>query len=141
MAASHAPETSVASVAQRFNIPLVEGETQIAAARQLSYHALALRDSGRSHTVEAAMVKSMASKTAFDVIHQCALTLGHYGWSMDAPHQQRMRDVMGLEIADGTAGVMKMIVARACRKSCYQGNTFCNNRLKTCACVYAYCYF
>ena len=98
---------------QGVSFPLVEGETQIAAARQLSYHALALRDSGRPHTVEAAMVKSMASKTAFDVIHQCALTLGHYGWSMDAPHQQRMRDVMGLEIADGTAGVMKMIVARA----------------------------
>lgn len=98
---------------QGVSFPLVEGETLIAAARQLSYHTLALRDEGRPHTVEAAMVKWMAPKTAFDVIHQCALTLGHYGWSMDVPHQQRMRDVMGLEIGDGTAGIMKMIVARA----------------------------
>ena len=33
-------------------------------------------------------------------------------WSMDLPHQQRLRDVMGLEIGDGTAGIMKLIVAR-----------------------------
>ena len=43
---------------------------------------------------------------------QCLLTFGHYGWTKDLPHQQRMRDVMGLEIGDGTAGVMKLIIAR-----------------------------
>ena len=31
---------------------------------------------------------------------------------MDLPHQQRMRDVMGLEIGDGTAGIMRLILAR-----------------------------
>ena len=31
---------------------------------------------------------------------------------MDMPHQQRLRDVMGLEIGDGTAQIMKLIVAR-----------------------------
>jgi cyclohexanecarboxyl-CoA dehydrogenase len=98
---------------QGVTFPLVEGETQLAAGRQLAYHALALRDAGEPHTVEAAMIKWYGPKTAFDVIHQCLLTFGHYGWSMDLPHQQRMRDVMGLEIGDGTAGIMKMIVARA----------------------------
>ncbi|MGQ0697044.1 MAG: acyl-CoA dehydrogenase family protein [Panacagrimonas sp.] len=98
---------------QGVSFPLVEGETLVAAARQLSYHALALRDAGQPHTVEAAQVKWLAPKTAFDAIHQCLLTFGHYGWSMDLAHQQRMRDVMGLEIGDGTAGIMKTIVARA----------------------------
>jgi cyclohexanecarboxyl-CoA dehydrogenase len=97
---------------QGVTFPLVEGETNIAAVRQLSYHALELRDAGMPHTAEAAMVKWLGPKTAFDVIHQCLLTFGHYGWSMDLPHQQRMRDVMGLEIGDGTAGIMKLIVAR-----------------------------
>jgi len=32
---------------------------------------------------------------------------------MDLPRHQRLRDVMGVEIGDGTAGIMKMIVARA----------------------------
>ncbi len=97
---------------QGVTFPLSEGETHIAAARQLSYHTLALREAGLPHTAEAAMVKWLGPRTAFDVIHQCLLTFGHYGWSKDLPHQQRMRDVMGLEIGDGTAGIMKQIIAR-----------------------------
>ncbi len=97
---------------QGVTFPLVEHESLIAAVRELSYNALALRDAGLPHTAEAAMVKWLGPKTAFDTIHQCLLTFGHYGWSKDLPHQQRMRDVMGLEIGDGTAGIMKLIVAR-----------------------------
>jgi cyclohexanecarboxyl-CoA dehydrogenase len=97
---------------QGVTFPLVEGESQLAAVRQLSYHALALRDADQPHTSEAAMVKWMGPRIAFDTIHQCLLTFGHYGWTLESPHQQRMRDVMGLEIGDGTAGIMKLIVAR-----------------------------
>ena len=97
---------------QGVSFPLAEGESHIAAVRQLCYHALALRDADLPHTAEAAMCKWMGPKTAFDVIHQCLLTFGHYGWSKDLPHQQRLRDVMGLEIGDGTAAVMKLIIAR-----------------------------
>ncbi len=97
---------------QGVSFPIVEYETLIAACRQLCFHALALRDAGQPHTAESAMVKWMGPKTCFDAIHQCILTFGHYGWSKDLPHQQRLRDVMGLEIGDGTAQVMKLIVAR-----------------------------
>ena len=97
---------------QGVTFPLVEFETLLSACRQLCYHGLALRDAGMAHTAEAAMVKWMGPKTAFDAIHQCILSFGHYGWSMDLPHQQRLRDVMGLEIGDGTAQIMKLIVAR-----------------------------
>jgi cyclohexanecarboxyl-CoA dehydrogenase len=97
---------------QGVTFPLAEAETLVAAARQLCYHTLRLKDAGQPHTAEAAMCKWLAPKTAVDAIHQCLLTHGHYGWSMDLPHQQRLRDVMGLEIGDGTAQIMKMIVAR-----------------------------
>ncbi|MCZ2441251.1 MAG: acyl-CoA dehydrogenase family protein [Burkholderiales bacterium] len=97
---------------QGVSFPIVEFETLLAACRQLCYHGLALRDAGLPHTAESAMVKWMGPKTSFDAIHQCILTFGHYGWSKDLPHQQRLRDVMGLEIGDGTAQVMKLIVAR-----------------------------
>lgn len=97
---------------QGVSFPLAEGETMLAAARELCYSALQLRDAGRPHTAEAAMVKWFAPKTAFDVIHQCLLSMGHYGWTMESPHQQRMRDVMGLEIGDGPASVMKLVIAR-----------------------------
>lgn len=97
---------------QGVTFPLAEGEAAVAAARQLCLHTLRLRDAGLPHTAEAAMCKYLGPKTAVDVIHQCLLTHGHYGWSLDLPHQQRLRDVMGLEIGDGTAQIMKMIVAR-----------------------------
>jgi cyclohexanecarboxyl-CoA dehydrogenase len=97
---------------QGVTFPLAEGEGLVAAVRQLCYHTLRLRDAGAPHTAEAAMCKWLGPKTAVDVIHQCLLTHGHYGWSLDLPHQQRLRDVMGLEIGDGTAQIMKLIVAR-----------------------------
>jgi cyclohexanecarboxyl-CoA dehydrogenase len=97
---------------QGVTFPLVEFDTQIQAARLLCYRTLWLRDQGLPHTAEAAMCKWWAPRLAVDTIHQCILTHGHLGYSMDLPHQQRLRDVMGLEIGDGTAQVSKMIVAR-----------------------------
>jgi cyclohexanecarboxyl-CoA dehydrogenase len=92
--------------------PLAEGESMMSAIRALAYQTLALRDAGLPHTAEAAMCKWMGPKHAFDVIHQCLLTFGHYGWTHDTANQQRMRDVMGLEIGDGTAQIMKLVIAR-----------------------------
>lgn len=98
---------------QGVTFPLVDWEIQLAACRQLAYHALTLRDNGQPNTVETAMVKALGPRAAFDAIHQCILTFGHYGWTMDLPHQQRLRDVMGLEFGEGTASIMKLIVATA----------------------------
>ena len=97
---------------QGVSFPLAEGESMMEAIRQLAYHTLALREAGLPHTAEAAMCKWMGPRHAFEVIHNCLLTFGHYGWTMDSAPQQRMRDVMGLEIGDGTAGVMKQVIAR-----------------------------
>lgn len=97
---------------QGVTFPLAEGEARIAAIRQLCYQTLRLRDQGLPHTTEAAMCKLLAPKTAYEVVRQCLLSHGHYGYSIDLPHQQRMRDVMGLEIGDGTAQIMMMVIAR-----------------------------
>ena len=97
---------------QGVTFPLAEHETMAEAVRQMCYHTLRLRDAGQPHTAEAAMCKWLGPKTAVDIIHQCLLTHGHYGWSLDLPHQQRLRDVMGLEIGDGTAQIMKLIISR-----------------------------
>ena len=97
---------------QGVSFPLAEGESIVEAIRQLAYHTLELREAGRPHTAEAAMCKWMGPKHAVEVIHNCLLSTGHYGYSFDLPHQQRLRDVMGLQIGDGTAGVMKQIIAR-----------------------------
>ena len=40
------------------------------------------------------------------------LTHGHGGYGGDYDFGQRYRDVMGLQIGDGTANIMKMIIGR-----------------------------
>ena len=66
---------------QGVSFPLAEGGSPDRRVRQLCYHALALRDAGLPHTAEAAMCKVDGPRNAVDVIHQCLLTFGHYGWS------------------------------------------------------------
>jgi len=94
------------------SFPLAEGETLVEAARLLCYKTLWLKDNNLPHTAEAAMVKWLCPKTAFDIIHNCLLLHGHGGYGKETPYQQRLRDVMGLEIGDGTAQIMKLIIAR-----------------------------
>lgn len=92
--------------------PLAEAETLLTAARLLCYKTLWLRDNDKPHTAEAAMCKWWAPQVAFDIIHRCLLTHGHYGYTRDLPHQQRLRDVLGLQIGDGTDQIQKLVIAR-----------------------------
>ena len=91
---------------------IAEAATHIDACRWLCYRALWLADGGQRHSKEAAMTKWWGPKLAVETIHQCLLFHGHYGYTDELPFEQRMRDVIGLEIGDGTAEVMKTIIAR-----------------------------
>ena len=82
------------------------------ASRLLSYEVLALADAGRSHTTEAAMCKWLGPKQSAEAIHACLLLHGWPGYGTDLPFAQRMHDVIGLEIGDGTPEIMKAIIAR-----------------------------
>jgi cyclohexanecarboxyl-CoA dehydrogenase len=92
--------------------PLAEAETLLSAARLLCYQTLWLKDAGQPHTAQAAMCKWWAPKTAYDVITQCLLLHGQFGYRSDLPIEQRLRDVLGLQIGDGTAQIMKLVIAR-----------------------------
>jgi cyclohexanecarboxyl-CoA dehydrogenase len=89
-----------------------EAATLLEAARLLCYKTLWLHDQGRPHAKEAAMAKWYAPKVAFDITHQALLVHGHAGYSDDFRQGQRLRDVVGLEIGDGTAEVSKIIIVR-----------------------------
>ena len=92
--------------------PLADFDTQVVAARLLCLQALWLKDKGAPHTAEAAMCKWWAPKLAYDVVHQCLLTMGHGGFDRGVM-EQRLRDVLGFQLGDGTAQIMKTIIARA----------------------------
>ncbi|MFG1346702.1 cyclohexanecarboxyl-CoA dehydrogenase [Xanthobacter autotrophicus DSM 431] len=105
---------------QGVTFPLAEAETMVEAARLLCYRTLAAKDAGVPHTKEAAMCKWWAPKLAFEVVHTCLLMHGHAGYSVELPFEQRLRDVLGLQIGDGTAQIMKMIIAREALKAVSQ---------------------
>ena len=73
---------------------------------------LFLADRGLPYTKESAMAKFWVPKISVETIHQCLLLHGHYGYTEEMPFEQRLRDVMGFEIGDGTAEVTKIIIAR-----------------------------
>lgn len=100
------------SAFQGVSHPLADGDTQVEAARLLCLQALWLKDKGLPHSAEAAMCKWWAPKLAYDVVHQCLLSFGHGGYDRGAM-EQRLRDVLGFQIGDGTAQIMKTIIARA----------------------------
>ncbi|GAB3146897.1 acyl-CoA dehydrogenase family protein [Amycolatopsis stemonae] len=98
---------------QGVSFPLAEYATYLRGARHVCYEALWKKDRGLEHGAEAAMAKFWAPKLATEVIHQCLLTFGHLAYSTESPIGQRLRDVIGLEIGDGTAQVSKLVIARS----------------------------
>lgn len=99
------------SAFQGVSHPLADFDTQVQAARLLCLQALWLKDHSLPHSAEAAMCKWWAPKLAYDVVHQCLLSFGHGGYDRGVM-EQRLRDILGFQIGDGTAQIMKTIVAR-----------------------------
>ncbi|MFJ2786613.1 acyl-CoA dehydrogenase family protein [Streptomyces sp. NPDC093249] len=92
--------------------PLVEHTTLLHAARLVCHEALWRADRGEDPRIPSNMAKWWAPKAAVEAVHQSLLTMGHQGWSEDGPVAQRLRDVIGLQLADGTAAATKLTVAR-----------------------------
>lgn len=97
---------------QGASFPLVEHLTLLHAARLLAYEALWRRDAGLEHRVEANMAKWWGPRAASDAAHQALLTFGQQAWSDELPLGRRLRDLIGNELADGTANATKLVLAR-----------------------------
>ena len=98
---------------QAVGFRLADCATQIEAARQLIWHAAALRDAGRPCLKEAAMAKLFASEMAEQVCSAAIQTLGGYGYVSDFPVERIYRDVRVCQIYEGTSDVQKIIITRA----------------------------
>ena len=98
---------------QAVGFRLADCATQIEAARQLTWHAAALRDAGLPCLKEAAMAKLFASEMAEQVCSAALQTLGGYGYVADFPIERIYRDVRVCQIYEGTSDVQKIIIQRA----------------------------
>jgi len=97
---------------QAVGFRLADCATQLEAARQLIWHAAALRDAGRPCLKEAAMAKLFASEMAEKVCSAAIQTLGGYGYVSDFPVERIYRDVRVCQIYEGTSDVQKIIIQR-----------------------------
>jgi butyryl-CoA dehydrogenase len=98
---------------QAVGFRLAECATRIEAARQLTWHAAALRDAGRPCLKEAAMAKLFASEMAEQVCSAAIQTLGGYGYVNDFPLERIYRDVRVCQIYEGTSDIQKLLIQRA----------------------------
>jgi len=92
---------------------LADMATQIEAARQLIWHAAALKDAGQPCLKQAAMAKLFASEMAEKVCSDAIQVHGGYGYLSDFPVERYYRDVRVCQIYEGTSEVQKILIGRA----------------------------
>ena len=91
---------------------IAELETKYEAARLKAYESLWLADEGETNTKAAAQAKWYGVDTAREIIHDCMVLHGNYGYSEGFNFSKRLRDVMGLEIGEGPPQIQKLVIAR-----------------------------
>lgn len=98
---------------QAVQFKLAEMATQIEAARQLIWHAAAMKDAGLPCLKEAAMAKLFASEMAEKVCSDAIQIHGGYGYLADFPVERIYRDVRVCQIYEGTSDIQKILIGRA----------------------------
>lgn len=98
---------------QAVSFGIAEDVTHLELARLGCYRVLWMRQNDVPCRDAGAMVKWYAPKMAAEAVHRCLRLHGHYGYSKTLPHQQRLRDIIGWQIGDGSEEMMKLLIARA----------------------------
>jgi alkylation response protein AidB-like acyl-CoA dehydrogenase len=92
---------------------LADMQTEIEAARALTWRAARLAAGKRPHTVEGAQAKLFASAVARRVTGDAIQVLGGYGYTRDLPAERYYRDAKVTEIYEGTSEIQRLVIARA----------------------------
>jgi Acyl-CoA dehydrogenases len=86
--------------------------SQVAAARQLVYHAAWLDAQGRECMKEVSMVKSLCGELVNDVLYDCQQFHGGFGYMREAAIERMVRDARVQAIGGGATEVMLEEVAK-----------------------------
>jgi len=92
---------------------LADMQTEIEAARALTWRAARLKQAGRPHTVEGAQAKLFASAVARRQTGEAIQILGGYGYTREFPAERYYRDAKVTEIYEGTSEIQRLVIARA----------------------------
>jgi alkylation response protein AidB-like acyl-CoA dehydrogenase len=92
---------------------LADMQTEIEAARALTWRAARLKQGGHPHTVEGAQAKLFASRVARHWTGEAIQVLGGYGYTKEFPAERYYRDAKVTEIYEGTSEIQRLVIARA----------------------------
>jgi Acyl-CoA dehydrogenases len=91
---------------------LADMGTKLQAARLLTEHAAALKQSGARADVEAGMAKLFASETAFELATEALRIHGGVGYTTEFPIERYYRDAPLMIIGEGTNEIQRLVIAR-----------------------------
>ncbi|HSB04770.1 MAG TPA: acyl-CoA dehydrogenase family protein [Thermodesulfobacteriota bacterium] len=97
---------------QAIQFMLADMAKDIEAARLLVHKAAWLADQGRRNSKEAAIAKAFAGDMAMRVTTDAVQIYGGMGYTRWHPVEKLMRDAKVIQIYEGSAQVMRMIIAR-----------------------------
>ena len=97
---------------QAIHFKLAELQTQIAAARLLTYRAAALKEAGQPVTEAAAAAKLFASELAVRAAEENLQIHGGFGYIEESAVPRFYRDAKVLTIGEGTSEILKYVIAR-----------------------------
>jgi cyclohexanecarboxyl-CoA dehydrogenase len=91
---------------------IVEGYTELEAARLLCYRTLWMKDKGERITKHSAMIKWYVPQLCFGIVNDCLQNRGAIGYTTECLDEYRLREIRGAMIGDGTTDINKIVVAR-----------------------------
>jgi alkylation response protein AidB-like acyl-CoA dehydrogenase len=97
---------------QSVQFMLADMAKDIEAARLLVYKAAWLADQGVRNSKEAAMAKAFAADVAMQVTTNAVQIYGGMGYTKWHPVEKLMRDAKVIQIYEGTAQIMRLVIAR-----------------------------
>lgn len=100
---------------------LAQMAIHVEAARLLIHKAAKLKDDHKSFSMEAAMAKNFASRTAMDAATQCVQIFGGYGYMTEYGVERFMRDAKITQIYEGTSEIQELVIAKSLLKKAKKG--------------------
>jgi alkylation response protein AidB-like acyl-CoA dehydrogenase len=91
---------------------IADMQTEVEAARQLTYYAAWLKDAGKPMGSAASKAKLYASEMANRVAYKAVQVHGSVGYSRETDVERMYRDARAIPIYEGTSEVQRMIIAR-----------------------------
>ncbi len=95
---------------------IADMQTELEAARSLTYFAAWLKDSGKQMGAAASKAKLYASEMVNRVVYKAVQIHGSVGYSRETDVERMYRDARVITIYEGTSEVQRMIIARVLLK-------------------------